>query len=352
MERSKGALCLKLFLKFLKIGAFTFGGGYAMIPLIRREIALREGWIEDKDILDILAVSESTPGPIAVNTATFVGYRVAGPLGAACATVGVVLPSFVIIFALSFVLRQFEDFPAVRYAFWGIRGGGGGLGAQRFGVHGKGVPLEHRLLPFGGGGLCAGGAAGGQLHCGAHRLRPGWPGRLQAEDWGDEAVIYLKLFLIFFKIGAFTFGGGYAMLPLIQQEVLSQGWMDLEQLVNFIAVSESTPGPLAVNLSTYIGAETGGLLGSFCATVGVVLPSFVIILLVAKFYQAFQTNTLVKGCMNGPAPHGGGDDRRLSAQRGGLRLPRGGAGSCSGCWRRCCWRPSWWPIGRRSTPYC
>lgn len=115
-------------------------------------------------------------------------------------------------------------------------------------------------------------------------------------------MIYLELFLIFFKIGAFTFGGGYAMLPLIQQEVLSQGWMDLEQLVNFVAVSESTPGPLAVNLSTYIGAETGGLLGSFCATVGVVLPSFVIILLVAKFYQAFQTNTLVKGCMNGLRP--------------------------------------------------
>ena len=115
-------------------------------------------------------------------------------------------------------------------------------------------------------------------------------------------MIYLELFLIFFKIGAFTFGGGYAMLPLIQQEVLSQGWMDLEQLVNFIAVSESTPGPLAVNLSTYIGAATGGLLGSFCATVGVVLPSFVIILLVAKFYQAFQTNTLVKGCMNGLRP--------------------------------------------------
>ena len=119
MERRKAGLCLKLFLKFLKIGAFTFGGGYAMIPLIRREIALREGWIEDKDILDILA--ESTPGPIAVNTATFVGYRLAGPWGAAAATVGVVLPSFVIIFALSFVLRQFEELPAVRYAFWGIR---------------------------------------------------------------------------------------------------------------------------------------------------------------------------------------------------------------------------------------
>lgn len=122
------------------------------------------------------------------------------------------------------------------------------------------------------------------------------------EDRGDEAVIYLELFLIFFKIGAFTFGGGYAMLPLIQQEVLSHNWMDLEQLVNFVAVSESTPGPLAVNLASFVGAETGGLLGAGCATIGVVLPSFLIILLVAKFYQAFQTNTLVKGCMNGLRP--------------------------------------------------
>ena len=122
------------------------------------------------------------------------------------------------------------------------------------------------------------------------------------EDWRDEAVIYLELFLIFFKIGAFTFGGGYAMLPLIQQEMLSHNWMDLEQLVNFVAVSESTPGPLAVNLASFVGAETGGLLGAGCATIGVVLPSFLIILLVAKFYRAFQTNTLVKGCMNGLRP--------------------------------------------------
>ena len=115
-------------------------------------------------------------------------------------------------------------------------------------------------------------------------------------------MIFLELFFTFLKIGAFTFGGGYAMLPLIQQEVVSHQWMTLEQLVNFIAVSESTPGPLAVNLSTYVGAETGGLLGALCATFGVVLPSFVIILVVAKFYQAFQSNTIVKGCMNGLRP--------------------------------------------------
>ena len=121
MERSKGALCLKLFLKFLKIGAFTFGGGYAMIPLIRREIALREGWIEDKDILDILAVSESTPGPIAVNTATFVGYRVAGPLGAACATVGVVLPSFMIILLVAKFYQAFQTNTLVKGCMNGLR---------------------------------------------------------------------------------------------------------------------------------------------------------------------------------------------------------------------------------------
>ncbi len=119
-ERSKA---LTLFLTFLKIGAFTFGGGYAMIPLIQREIVFRRGWITEDDVLEITVIAESTPGPIAVNTATFVGYQVAGFFGAAAATVGVVLPSFVIIAAISYVLRQFESLAAVRYAFFGIRAG-------------------------------------------------------------------------------------------------------------------------------------------------------------------------------------------------------------------------------------
>ncbi|MBR2769796.1 MAG: chromate transporter, partial [Solobacterium sp.] len=78
------------------------------------------------------------------------------------------------------------------------------------------------------------------------------------------------LFLTFFKIGLFTFGGGYAMLPMIRQEVLAHGWMSLEDLINFIAVSESTPGPFAINVSTYIGTETAGFLGAVAATSGVV----------------------------------------------------------------------------------
>ncbi|WP_167957416.1 chromate transporter [Anaerosporobacter faecicola] len=115
-------------------------------------------------------------------------------------------------------------------------------------------------------------------------------------------MILLTLFVTFFKIGLFTFGGGYAMLPLIQKEVLAHNWMAMEDLVNFIAVSESTPGPFAVNVSTYVGRVVGGIPGAFCATTGVVLPSFLIILLVAKGYERFKESKIVKGAMNGLHP--------------------------------------------------
>ena len=94
-------------------------------------------------------------------------------------------------------------------------------------------------------------------------------------------MIFLELFLTFLMIGAFTFGGGYAMLPLIQEEVAAKGWIDAASLVDFVAVSESTPGPFAINMATYVGSEMGGVLGAACATLGVVLPSFVIFLIVA-----------------------------------------------------------------------
>lgn len=115
-------------------------------------------------------------------------------------------------------------------------------------------------------------------------------------------MILLELFWTLFKIGALTFGGGYAMLPLIQAEVERHGWMDAESLVNFIAVSESTPGPFAVNISTYVGIERAGLSGAACATLGVVLPSFVIILLVARFFDQFRSSRVVRGCMSGLKP--------------------------------------------------
>ncbi|MBQ8204114.1 MAG: chromate transporter [Clostridia bacterium] len=114
---------LSIFWVFFRIGAFTFGGGYAMIPLIQKETVENKKWITDDDILEIVAIAESTPGPIAINASTFVGYRVAGFWGAFFGTLGTVIPSFTIIFLISFVLREFQDIKAVQYAFSGIRAG-------------------------------------------------------------------------------------------------------------------------------------------------------------------------------------------------------------------------------------
>lgn len=121
--KCSGKILWQLFASFFRIGAFTFGGGIAMIPLIQQEAVENRHWVSDDDILEIVAIAESTPGPIAINSATFVGYRAAGVLGSICATLGVVLPSFVIILALSYVLRQFQELEAVKYAFAGIRAG-------------------------------------------------------------------------------------------------------------------------------------------------------------------------------------------------------------------------------------
>ncbi|MBR3036619.1 MAG: chromate transporter [Lachnospiraceae bacterium] len=123
-------------------------------------------------------------------------------------------------------------------------------------------------------------------------------------------MMFLQIFLTFFQIGLFTFGGGYAMIPLIQSEVLGKAWLTSEELVNFIAVSESTPGPFAVNISTYIGTILGtqqsgiliGFLGGICGTLGVVMPSFIIILIVAHFYEKFKESKIVSGVMTGLRP--------------------------------------------------
>lgn len=123
MGRQDRKTLLLLFSSFIKIGAFTFGGGYAMIPLIEKEVVEKRKWITDKEILEIIAIAESTPGPIAVNAATFIGHKTAGFLGALGATAGVVLPSFLIIAGVSFVLRQFENLKVVKFAFEGIRAG-------------------------------------------------------------------------------------------------------------------------------------------------------------------------------------------------------------------------------------
>ena len=112
----------------------------------------------------------------------------------------------------------------------------------------------------------------------------------------------LELFLTFMKIGAFTFGGGYAMIAMIQEEAERHSWLTREELVDFVALSESTPGPLAVNMATFVGIRTGGVLGAVIATLGIVLPSFIVILIIAKCFEKYKKSKVVKGLMSGLKP--------------------------------------------------
>jgi len=116
----KSQTYLTLFWTFFKLGLFTFGGGYAMIPLIQAEIGERKKWMRSDEILDIVIIAESTPGPIAVNAATYVGYKVGGFFGALFATIGLVLPSLAIIFGISLFFDEFLQFSVVQSAFKGI----------------------------------------------------------------------------------------------------------------------------------------------------------------------------------------------------------------------------------------
>ena len=115
-------------------------------------------------------------------------------------------------------------------------------------------------------------------------------------------MIYLQLFLTFFEIGLFTFGGGYAMISLIRDKALTLGWATEEELLNMIAVSESTPGPIAVNMATFVGSQQGGILGSLVATLGVILPSFIIILLICSVFRNFLKYKGVKAFLKGVKP--------------------------------------------------
>lgn len=115
-------------------------------------------------------------------------------------------------------------------------------------------------------------------------------------------MILLDLFITFFKIGLFTIGGGYAMIPLIQQEVVANQWLTITQLTDFIGVAESTPGPFAINIATFVGMETAGILGAFITTLAVILPSFIIILVIAKAFTNFQSNKWVQGALFGMRP--------------------------------------------------
>ena len=137
---------LKLFFEFFKIGLFTFGGGLSMLPFIEKAVVEKNKWMTDEEMVDMLAISESTPGPIAINCATFVGHKVGKIRGAICSTLGVVLPSFIIICLISIFYEKFIEIQVIKWAFLGIKAGVAAL------ILNAGIKIlkktEHSLFSF------------------------------------------------------------------------------------------------------------------------------------------------------------------------------------------------------------
>ncbi len=246
------SIYLKLFGIFFKIGLFTIGGGYAMIPLIENEIVTKRQWIKKEEFLDLLAISQTAPGVMAINIAIFIGYRLRKVKGSLFATLGVVMPSFVIILTIAMFFHSFKENPVVEKIFKGIRPGVVALIAAptfnmakmaRINRYTIWIPVVSALLIW------------------LLDVSPIWIIVVAGTGgflWGKickkrvfKAMIYLQLFYTFFKIGLFGFGGGYGMLSLIQAEVVTNHeWMHRRRIYRYCSGgSQMTPGPIGINAS-------------------------------------------------------------------------------------------------------
>lgn len=318
-----------IFASFFKIGLFTFGGGYAMIPIIERELIDKRKWIDRGEFLDLLTLAQSVPGPIAVNTSVFVGYRMRGLRGAVAALTGAVLPSFALILVIALFFAGIRQNPVVDAAFKGMRPAVvalivGPVVSLARGMHpALYVVIAAAALAIWGLGwspilVLAAAALSGvawELTIARRKGKRYTAGISRRETPiyrpDNRHMILLQLFVSYLKIGFFGFGGGYAMLSLIQNEVVVRhAWMTNAEFADIVAVSQITPGPIAINSATYVGYTVGaqlghpayGILGSAIATFAVCLPSLTLMILVARFFLRLKGNRLVEGAMSGMRP--------------------------------------------------
>ena len=281
---------IDLFLAFARVGMLTFGGGVAMLPMLERECVQRFGWVNNDELTDYFAIGQCTPGIIAVNTATFVGSKQRGALGAAVATLGVISPSIVIILIIAAVLNGFADNPYVIHAFAGIRAAVCALMVNAV------VRLcKSNVRAYGSYRYFA------RVSC----ARRGNIGHICRNVYGTgrkTMSIYFTLFWEFFKTGLFAIGGGMATLPFLSSMAERFPWLTQEQLANMIAVSESTPGPLGINCATYAGYNAAGVPGAIIASISEVLPSYIIILIISKMLRRFSQSKYVSFAFGGLRP--------------------------------------------------
>ena len=332
----------ELFFSFFKIGAFTLGGGYAMLSMVEKAVVDQKKWIPNDEFWDMIAVVQSLPGVFAVNTALYVGHRVAGTKGAFAAMLGAIIPSITIILLLATVFREYRDQPVVERIFKGIRPCVVALilaPSLRM-IKSAKVTWKTAIIPIAtvfliwwlkiSPAYVILAAIAGSLiyaliirrHETARRnTRDNGPSTQRPFDRlrdlvprlgvpcpeskrrGGQAMIYLQLLWVFVKIGMLGFGGGYAMLSLIQHEVVDHyAWMSTTDFADMVAISQMTPGPISINLATYVGYTTAGFGGSLLASFALCLPSIIMVYFILKLFMSKKNNALMTNTLKGLKP--------------------------------------------------
>lgn len=291
-----------------KVGLFGFGGGLGMLALLRAECVKKKQFISDEELGTAVAIGQMLPGPYVPNYCEYIGYQLFGVRGAIAAGTALVLPSFVLMIILSWFYLTYNTLPGITLVFKGIGAVitsiilwasyemGRVLIKNIKGVVTFFCALALFLLKFDPiltvivSGLL--GIAFEHTRLSRHTL-------LAVPLFIFDFKRAGELFSIFTKIGAVIFGGGYAAIPFIQNEVCEvRNWLTAKEFVDAVALGQMTPGPVAIT-ATFIGFKVMGIPGALIATLGIFLPSFLMLLIMVRIYRRIHTNAYVNSFFNG-----------------------------------------------------
>ncbi|MGE5758689.1 MAG: chromate efflux transporter [Sideroxydans sp.] len=324
-----------LFTLFLRIGSTAFGGFMALIAVVENHVVERRKWLTHEEMLDGVSLATVLPGPIAVNTIAYVGHRLRGLPGALVCAIGVILPAFLLMLALSAAYFAWGQIPAVGKMFMGfipavtaiIFVAALNMGRKTI----KGMPealialIAAALMVWHGSfavslSIIVGAGVAGWL---IFREKPaagtGQPAAalksqskllsvaaaplaLTSPFWSANTALLLKLFTTFAGMSLFLFGGGYVFIPLMQNAVVeSTGWLTRQEFVDAIAMSQIMPGPIVLS-TVFIGYKLAGLLGALAATIGIFLPPGILMIAGTHALNRIKQSALIKAMLRGIRP--------------------------------------------------
>lgn len=325
----------ELFTLFLRIGSTAFGGFMALIAVVENNVVERRKWLTHEEMLDGVSLATVLPGPVAVNTVAYVGHRLRGVPGAAVSTIGVILPSFLLLLALSAAYFTWGQLPVVSKLFMGfipavtaiilVAAWNMGRKAIQGRIEAVIALIAAVLMVWKGGFIVslliilsagvagwllfrAPAAASSKQADGAKKGQSKLlgvavaPVLLTVPFWSVNSAMLLKLFMTFAGMSLFLFGGGYVFIPLIQNTVVvSNGWLTQQEFVDAIAMGQITPGPILIS-AAFIGYKVAGFFGALVATIGIFMPPALLMIASSHALNRIKKSALLKAMLRGIRP--------------------------------------------------